>query len=164
MRKFYAAIKRKTSSKIENSFVIWNPKSTREKPSFSATKKEYLECWAQYLEKKFANTSEKKFIPPKNSMSNETNNKLITENEVQLAIWSLKNLKAPGIDEITNEDIKLIQNLKPSLIQECLQVIWSEEKSPTEFRHPFIKLFPKQERYEVSRKLPSSVMLGRSFH
>ena len=146
IRKFYSKIKQKTAPKTENSFVIWNNKSTRESPSFSATKKDYLEWWAQYLEMKFANSSDATFIPPPNSKPKDINGKPITEREVHSAIQCLKNFKAPGIDEITNEDIKLIQMLKPSLILDCLQVIWKEEKCPREFRHALIKLFPKPQK------------------
>ena len=55
----------------------------------------------------------------------------------------LKNLKAAGIDEITNEDIKLIEYLKPDLIQSVLNKIWETDTCPDEFRKSLIILFPK---------------------
>ena len=47
-----------------------------------------------------------------------------------MAIKSLKNLKAAGMDEITNEDIRLIDKIKPELIHTVLQKIWVEENCP----------------------------------
>ena len=54
-----------------------------------------------------------------------------------------KNMKAAGIDEITNEDIKQIEQIKPGLILTVLNKIWVEEKCPFEFRQPVIHLVPK---------------------
>ena len=45
----------------------------------------------------------------------------------------MKNFKAPGFDEITNEDIKLIEHLKPDLIHTVLECIWEPEIYPDEF-------------------------------
>ena len=39
----------------------------------------------------------------------------------------LKNMKAAGIDEITNEDIKLIEQIKPGLILTVPNKIWAEQ-------------------------------------
>ena len=58
----------------------------------------------------------------------------------------LKSLKAAGVDEITNEDIKLIETLSPGLILKTLQNIWMEEKCPENFRHAIIHLFPKPQK------------------
>ena len=55
----------------------------------------------------------------------------------------LKNMKAAGIDEITDEDIKLIEQIKPGLIHTVLNKIWVEKKCPLEFRQPVIHLVPK---------------------
>ena len=54
-----------------------------------------------------------------------------------------KNMKAAGIDEITNEDIKQIEQIKPGLILTVLNKIWVEEKCPFESRQPVIHLVPK---------------------
>ena len=69
--------------------------------------------------------------------------KPLTEAEVCRAIKSLKNMKAAGLDEITNEDIKLIQNLRPGLIHTVLQKLWEEEICPLEFRQSLFHLIPK---------------------
>ena len=63
--------------------------------------------------------------------------------EVKSAIQMIKNFKAPGFDEITNEDIKIIEYLKPDLIHSVLQRIWESETCPDEFRRSVIWLFPK---------------------
>ena len=55
----------------------------------------------------------------------------------------MKNFKAPGFDEITNEEIKLIEHIKPDLIHSVLQRIWESETCPDEFRRSIIYLFPK---------------------
>ena len=54
-----------------------------------------------------------------------------------------KNVKAAGIDEITIEEIKPTEQMKPGLILTVLNKIWIEEKCPFEFRHPVIHLVPK---------------------
>ena len=45
----------------------------------------------------------------------------LTKTEVCLAMKALKNMKAAGMDEITNEDIKLIDNIRPGIIHTALQ-------------------------------------------
>ena len=145
MREFYRVIKRKTTPQADLSLVIWDHNSGRGNPSFSANKEDYLEHWASYLELKFAKSMNTNFSNHLNFnlISDNSQDRLITKKEVQFAILSLKNLKAPGIDEITNEDIKLIQNLKPGVILDCLQEVWIKEKIPKEFSHSLINLFPK---------------------
>ena len=58
-------------------------------------------------------------------------------------------MKAAGIDEITNEDIKLIEQTKPGLILTVLNKIWVEEKCPLKFRQPVIHLVPKPPKPET---------------
>ena len=67
----------------------------------------------------------------------------MSSEEVSRAIKTLKNLKAAGVDEITNEEIKLIENLRPGLILGILQRIWKDELCPDNFRQSTIYLFPK---------------------
>ena len=52
-------------------------------------------------------------------------------------------MKAAGLDEITNEDIKLIENLQPGLIHAVLQKFWKDEKCPVEFCQSIFHLIPK---------------------
>ena len=52
-------------------------------------------------------------------------------------------MKAAGLDEITNEDIKLIENLRPELIHIVLQKMWDMESCPARFRQSIFYLFPK---------------------
>ena len=55
-----------------------------------------------------------------------------------MAISELKNNKAAGIDEITNEDIKLIEEIKPGLILSVFSLIWQFEKCPPDFHRTII--------------------------
>ena len=126
--------------------MIKDPYSHVATPSFSTTKDEYLEFWAKYMEKTFAHKPIPTFKPPKDYIySKEQDGPLIKE-EVMLAITMLKNLKAAGVDEITNEDIKFIENLKPGIILGTLQKIWMEETCPDNFRQALIHLFPKPQK------------------
>ena len=47
------------------------------------------------------------------------------------------------MDEITNEDIRLIETIKPELIHTVLKKIWVEENCPQEFRQALFHLIPK---------------------
>ena len=72
--------------------------------------------------------------------------KIVTEGEVICAIKELKNLKAAGVDEITNEDLKYIEQLRPRMILNILQGIWRDEIYPNRFRQSLIYLFPKPQK------------------
>ena len=77
----------------------------------------------------------------------------LTETEVRLAIKSIKNMKAAGLDEIINEDIKLIEILRPGLIHIVLQKIWEAEKCPIEFCQSIFHLIPKPGKPGKSKDL-----------
>ena len=144
MRKFYREVKKKTTEPKDPTFVIWNPISRKENPSFSKTKAEYLENWAIYLEKTFSNAGvETDSRYPTSKVSSPSQDYPIANRELINAMNDLKNMKAAGIDDITNADIKLIEQTKPGLILTVLNKIWVEEKCPLEFRQPVIHLVPK---------------------
>ena len=79
-------------------------------------------------------------------VKSENKNLNLLKSEVISSIQVLKNLKAAGIDEITNEDIKLVEKLKPDLIHAILNRIWVSETCPEEFRKSIIFLFPKPDK------------------
>ena len=128
MRLFYKKLKERTNPHTNPTYVIRNPDTPDNQDLYSTTKQEYLEFWTRFLEKKFACES------LQSSDYNKEMSQLfrqmqcngyshcsdmdgpLTKSEVGFAIKTLKNLKAAGIDEFTNEDIKLIEDLTPGLI------------------------------------------------
>ena len=130
MRLFYRKIWEKTKSASDRLFVIHNPNSSIKNPSFSSSKIDYLKYWLKYLTKVFAKKDFPSFILPKNAQSRQSEDSPITRGEVKSAIQVLKNLKASGIDEVTNEDIKHIELLKPNTIHFVLQKIWGFRNLP----------------------------------
>ena len=167
MRLFYKKVKERTHPQTNPTFVIHNPDSPHDNTIFSCTKQEYLNFWEKYLGRTFANTSDNAFnaipklpklsilrFPKKTSNSPQTDmDNPLTETEVRLAIKSLKNMKAAGLDEITNEDIKLIEMLRPGLIHTVLQKIWEAEKCPIEFCQSIFHLIPKPGKPGKSKDL-----------
>ena len=143
IRLFYKEIRMKSKNLSDPSFVIWNPKSDTSNPVFSSNKEDYLEFWTQYLTKAFSNQDFPKFKAPEKIPSSDNADQPLNKTEINSAIQMMKNFKAPGFDEITNEDIKLIEHLKPDLIHSVLQRIWESETCPDEFRRSIIYLFPK---------------------
>ena len=77
----------------------------------------------------------------------------LTQDEVQRAIKKLKNWKAAGNDEITNEDIKLVESLRPGLVLNILQLLWENEICPEQFKKSIIHLFPKPHKPGKRRSL-----------
>ena len=142
MRKFYEEVKKKTVEPKDPSFVIWDPNSSDKRPTFSSTALEYRENWARYLERTFAKSTCPPFVANKDDHCQKQDDPIKTE-EITKAINDLKNLKAAGMDGITNEDIKLIDHMKPGLLFTILNGIWEEEKCPEEFRQTIIHLFLK---------------------
>ena len=145
MRLFYSKIQEKTKISSDPSFVVWDSKSSKSDPVFSSTKEEFLEYWVHYLTDIFAQAESQVFktlrkVNPENARLN------LLKSEVISSIQVLKNLKAAGIDEITNEDIKLTEKLKPDLIHAILSRIWVSETCPEEFRKSIIFLFPKPDK------------------
>ena len=155
MRLFYRKVKERTKPRTNPTFVIRNPDSPIKHPIFSTTKKEFINFWTRYLEKTFER--------PSNQFTKETwdssqplvqlhlnkpsphssLDKPLTKAEVCMAIKSLKGMKAAGLDEITNEDIKLIENIRPGLIHTILLKLWEEEICPLEFRRSLLHLISK---------------------
>ena len=146
MRLFYARIRKKTNSIIDPFFVIWDPNSIRETPNFSSTNVEYLDFWVKYLKKTFVNNSIVTFTPPENPTIIMKQDSPLKMEEVRSAIIMLKNRKAAGVDMISNEDIKLIESLRPGLIFCTLQKMWIEERCPDDFRKALIHLLPKPQK------------------
>ena len=145
MRLFYRKIKKKPQAATNPTFVIWNPDSCPKNPTFSNCKDEYIGFWTRYLEKVFAQHSPLNInlvdkYPPSlshpysDNVASSVLDKLIPLSEVQKAIDSLKNWKAAGLDEITNEDIKLVGAIEPDIILKVLQKIWKDELCPEQFR------------------------------
>ena len=57
MRMFYDKIKKRKKALVDPVFVIWDSNSPTESPIFSSTKAEFLEYWAEYMEKTFDKSS-----------------------------------------------------------------------------------------------------------
>ena len=68
----------------------------------------------------FSHQNFPKFKSPQNTSYSQSADQVLSRMEVKSAIQMMKNFKAPGFDEITNEDIKLIEYLKPDLIHSVL--------------------------------------------
>ena len=109
MRLFYRKIRENTKRASDPQFVIHNPNATIKNPVFSSTKSDFLKYWLKYLTKVFAKKDFPAFIFPKNVQSGQSEENPLARSEVKSAIQLLKNLKASGFDEVTNEDIKLIE-------------------------------------------------------
>ena len=143
MRAFYQEVEKKAKLQKDPTYVIWNPESSKKNPTFSATNEEFLEYWARYLDKAFHGTPGPIFSHPSCAQSSKNQGKPLTSGEVEIAIQCLKNFKAAGIDEVRNEDIKLVENLCPGLVFNILQNIWMQEICPEKFKKSIIHLFPK---------------------
>ncbi|KAH7424851.1 hypothetical protein KP509_11G028300 [Ceratopteris richardii] len=71
--------------------------------------------------------------------------KNISEEEVYLALQSLRNGKAPGLDGITKEFvISFWPSIKNLVVQVCNE-IWRDQKMPYSFKLGKIKLIPKRD-------------------
>ena len=155
MRLFYKIVKERTQPQTNPTYVICNPSSSRNSFTYSTTKEEYLNFWGMYLENKFSspsleNAKSQMSFPPTSSLmypmptpSQSSMDRPLTMNEVSMAIKKLKNMKAAGMDEITNEDIKLIEKFRPNLIYAALQRLWRNETCPSQFRESLFHLIPK---------------------
>ncbi|KAH7316030.1 hypothetical protein KP509_21G075700 [Ceratopteris richardii] len=71
--------------------------------------------------------------------------KSISEEEVYMALQSLKNGKAPGIDGITKEFVIAFWPSLKGLILEVCNEIWRDQRMPYSFKLGKIKLIPKLE-------------------
>ncbi|KAH7285221.1 hypothetical protein KP509_33G018100 [Ceratopteris richardii] len=71
--------------------------------------------------------------------------KCITVEEVFLAIRSLKNGKAPGMDGLTKEFVIVFWPSLKTLILDVCNEIWRDQKMPYSFKLGKIKLIPKLE-------------------
>ena len=58
MSLFYRKVRERTESVTNPTFVIHNPDSPKDQPTYSTTKEEYINFWTCYLEKTF------KLLPP----------------------------------------------------------------------------------------------------
>ena len=61
----------------------------------------------------------------------------------QLKVGRHLSMKAAGLDEVTNKDIKLIEKFRPDLILAALQRLWRNETCPSQFRESLFHLIPK---------------------
>ena len=159
MRLFYKKIKMRTQTNTNYILVIRDRDSTRNHSYYSSKKEEYLKFWTRYIEKTLACAP---FCNPQltlrpilssnvlrdkaNSLQLSSLDQPLTRIEVSSAINSLKNMKAAGLDEITNEDIKLIDSLRPELIHLVLLKMWNMESCPAGFSKSIFYLFPKPEK------------------
>ncbi|KAH7352464.1 hypothetical protein KP509_19G046500 [Ceratopteris richardii] len=69
----------------------------------------------------------------------------ITEEEIFLALGSLKNGKAPGLDGLTKEFILTFWSSLKELLLDVCNEIWRDQKMPYSFKQGIIKLIPKVE-------------------
>ncbi|KAH7440578.1 hypothetical protein KP509_03G000300 [Ceratopteris richardii] len=76
--------------------------------------------------------------------------KAICEEEVYMALQSLKNGKAPGLDGITKEFVMAFWPLLKNLVLDVCNEIWKDKKMPYSFKMGKIKLIPK---IEVPRRI-----------
>ena len=155
MRLFYQKVKERTKPLTNPTFVIRNPDSRASNPTYSTTRNEYINFWTGYLEKTFERTTNRFAretwdsshpllkLHPNEPSSQSSLDKPLTKAEVFMAIKTLKSMKAAGLDEITNEDIKLIENLRPGLIHTVLLKLWEEENCPLGFRQSLLHLISK---------------------
>ena len=167
MRLFYKKVKENTNPDTNPIFVIHNPDSPPNNPVYARNKHEYLNFWEQYLVKTFRSasdsigdhmprlsTSSKSMLQNKKSHCSQSDlDKPLAASEVCLAIKTLKNMKAVGLDEITNEDIKLIEALRPGLIHIVVRKFWESEKCPVEFCQAIFHLIPKPGKPGRSKNL-----------
>ena len=104
---------------------------------------EYLTNWAKYLEANFSQPKITTSTHTPNIHTSEAQDGPITNSKVDHAIQKLKNHKAAGFDEITYEDVKLVNKLKPGLVRNILQECWQNERSPENFHKSLLHLFQK---------------------
>ncbi|KAH7431644.1 hypothetical protein KP509_08G058200 [Ceratopteris richardii] len=71
--------------------------------------------------------------------------KTISEEEVFMALQSLKNGKAPGLDGIMKEFVMAFWPLLKNLVVDVCNEIWKDQKMPYSFKMGKIKLIPKME-------------------
>ena len=119
MRLFYKKVKGKTKSHQKLTYVTHDPKTPVQNPSFSTNKMEFLTFWKEYFVKIFEATDLPDYHPPSNAPPVACFDKPLTIAEVERAIYSVssrKRNKAPGLDEITNEDLRFINDFNPSII------------------------------------------------
>ncbi|KAH7422266.1 hypothetical protein KP509_12G000900 [Ceratopteris richardii] len=69
----------------------------------------------------------------------------ITEEEILLALGSLKNGKAPGLDGLSKEFVLAFWPSLKALLLEVCNEIWRDQKMPYSFKQGKIKLIPKVE-------------------
>ena len=85
------------------------------KQYFSSTKKGDLDFWTQYLTKVFSRQDFTNFKAPEKSLFVESAYQVLSKMAAKSAIQKMKNFNEPGYDEITNEEIKLIEYRQPDL-------------------------------------------------
>ncbi|KAH7446564.1 hypothetical protein KP509_01G062200 [Ceratopteris richardii] len=85
--------------------------------------------------------------------------KSITEDEVFMALQSLKNGKAPGLDGLAKEFVMAFSSSLKTLILEACNEIWSSQKMPFSFKQGKIKLIPK-----INGRLFAPFVIERSMH
>jgi len=90
-----------------------------------------LECWAKFLEKKFAARPDEHIVDL-SSESEETDVTPLTLDEVRACIKHLKSGKAAGPDNIPVEQYKS-SDAAESELYEVLQTIWRDEDIPDNF-------------------------------
>ena len=154
MRLFYKKVKGKTKNKQNPTYVIHDPKTPLKNPTFSTNKMEFLNFWKEYYENIFKTTDLPDYQPPSNASPISSFDKPLTIVEVQSAINSVsshKRHKAPGFDEITNEDLRFINNINPSIIFIILKNIWETEKCPLEFKRCLIHVIPKPSKAKTRK-------------
>ncbi|KAH7332124.1 hypothetical protein KP509_20G069200 [Ceratopteris richardii] len=88
----------------------------------------------------------------------------ITEEEIFLALGSLKNGKAPGLDGLSKEFVLTFwPSLKALLLDVCNE-IWMDQKMPYSFKQGKIKLLPKDSisQVEIYGRLSAPFSVQRS--
>ena len=106
MRLFYKKVKEITTIKPKPTYVINNPSTRLDNPTFSKSQKEFLCFWRDYFENIFRKNKKWAFKPPAGKPDTWNTDVPLTMEEVERAIITIstrKRNKAPGSDEITNE-------------------------------------------------------------
>ena len=155
MRLFYRRVKEKTTIKPKPTYVIHDPNTSLGNPTFSKSRNEFLCFWRDYFENIFKTSKKWKFKYPANKPDAYSIDVPLTMEEVERAMNTIstrKRNKAPGFDEITNEDLQYIYEIKPTLIFKILQNIWKTGECPSEFKQCIIHLIPKASKVGKKRK------------
>jgi hypothetical protein len=110
-----------------------------------AREEDTLKCWKDHFEKILNRSdpeTEANIEPAEECLDINTGPPSVEE--VKRAIKTMKNGKAPGIDQIHAEMLKADEHVTPSVLTSILCNIWESEKSPTFWKTGLIVKLPKK--------------------